>query len=45
MRGFLSQSGRITHQLGINAVPALVSRDKNALLIREVAITVDGYAR
>lgn len=42
---YFDQAGRITRQLGINAVPALVSRDKNALLIREVAITEDGYAR
>ena len=42
---YFDQAGRITRQLGINEVPALVSRDKNALLIREVAITEDGYAR
>jgi conjugal transfer pilus assembly protein TraW len=42
---YFDQGGRITQKLGIQHVPALVSRDKHALLIREIAIREDGYAR
>jgi conjugal transfer pilus assembly protein TraW len=42
---FFDQGGRITHQLGINHVPARVSRDRYDLLIEELAITEDGHAR
>jgi conjugal transfer pilus assembly protein TraW len=42
---FFDQGGRITHQLGINHVPARVSRDGDSLLIEELAIKEDGDAR
>lgn len=42
---FFDQRGRITHQLGIEHVPAHVSRDGMALRIDEIAIGEDGYAR
>ena len=42
---FFDQSGRISHQLGINHVPAQVSRDGLALRVDEIAIGEDGYAR
>ncbi|MDP3706138.1 MAG: type-F conjugative transfer system protein TraW [Legionellaceae bacterium] len=39
---YFDQAGRISHQLGIRRVPALVSREGNALRIMEVAIREDG---
>lgn len=42
---FFDQSGRISHQLGINHVPAQVSREGLSLRIDEIAIGEDGYAR
>ena len=39
---YFDQAGRISHQLGIRRVPALVSREGNALRIMEVAIGEDG---
>lgn len=40
---FFDQGGRITRQLGISHVPASVTREGNALLIREVVIKEDGH--
>lgn len=42
---FFDQSARISQQLGINHVPAQVSREGMALRIEEIAIGEDGYAR
>lgn len=42
---FFDQMGRISHQLGINQVPAIVSRRNNKLAILEVAIKEDGDVR
>ena len=39
---YFDQAGRISHQLGIRRVPALVSREGNALRIMEVVISEDG---
>ena len=39
---YFDQAGRISHQLGIKRMPALVSREGNALRIMEVAIREDG---
>lgn len=41
---YFDQLGRITHQLGIHRVPALVSRDKDSLVIREIVISEAGHA-
>ena len=45
MEIFFDQAGRISHQLDIAHVPAKVTRAGNALLIEEIAIREDGYAR
>lgn len=42
---FFDQAGRISHQLGITHVPAKVTRAGTDLLIEEIAIREDGYAR
>ena len=42
---FFDQGGRISHQLGINHVPAHVSREGLRLRIDELAIGEDGNAR
>ncbi len=39
---YFDQAGRISHQLRIRRVPALVSREGNALRIMEVVISEDG---
>lgn len=41
---YFDQTGRISHQLNISSVPALVTRDKQALLIHEMLISEDGNA-
>lgn len=38
---YFDQGGRITQKLGITSVPARVSRDKNRLLVEEIAIRED----
>jgi len=42
---FFDQGGRITHQLGINHVPTQVTREGYDLVVDELAIREDGYAR
>ena len=42
---FFDQGARISHQLGIKQVPVHVSRRGDVLLIEEIAIKEDGYAR
>lgn len=42
---FFDQQARMTHQLDIRHVPALVSRDGLALRIEELAIQENGHAR
>lgn len=42
---FFDQGGRITRQLGISHVPAMVFRAQHALSIHEVAIREDGHER
>ena len=39
---YFDQAGRISHQLGIRRMPALVSREGNTLRIMEVVISEDG---
>ncbi len=39
---YFDQAGRITHQMGIRRMPALVSREGNNLRIMEVVIREDG---
>ncbi len=41
---YFDQMGRITRQLGIHRVPAMVSRDKDSLLIREIVIEDSWHA-
>ena len=41
---YFDQQGRICHQLGIKATPAIVTRENQALLIQEIAISEDGHA-
>lgn len=41
---YFDQSGKICHQLGIKAVPSMVTRESLSLLIQEVAISEDGHA-
>lgn len=41
---YFDQQGRISHQLGIKSIPALVTREHQALLIQEIEISGDGHA-
>jgi conjugal transfer pilus assembly protein TraW len=41
---YFDQGGKISHQLGIKAVPSMVTRENLSLLIQEIAISEDGHA-